>query len=586
MSSRFRLIFFNDAYEIESRHAEPVGGVARMTGAIRRLQSDGVPSLVLFGGDLFSPSTLSIFDKGKHMVSVVNLLGIDAACVGNHDEDFGLATLARWIEMTPNCCWLLANMTDPSTGVPLGGAKKSVLLERAGVKVGVIGLGSHDWTQTLAVPIPLHFEDMVAVGDAQAKLLRAQGADIIVVLAHCRLPDLQMLAEKLADCDAVLAGHDHFLHRAIVNNRPTMIADNDFKAVGVVDLELDANRRVTGVAALRHVVIDSSVPEDAPMRALVNSIVDDSRGKLAKRIGWTAVDLDCTVKSCRSGESNFGNWVADLCRIKTGADVCLFNGGTVRSDSVVPSGPFTIGDLLRVLPFQDPVVVISVSGATLLKALEAGVSKFPTLDGCWPQISGVRIEVDPARPPGQRIVSARLTQPDRPIDLTRDYSLATKSFLADGADGYDCLKGSHFIIDEEAAVFLKNHIRSFFRQLDILNGWKRQTFAKGVTGVAHAVQRFKVYGTRFRSRRQSPDAAAAPAAVPAAHEAHVTHAALHRTDLAAHDLPLLSISPVVDGRVRVLDDLGALDREFATSSRSDLLREISRLRHLVASKQH
>lgn len=577
MASKLRLIFWNDAYEIEARRGEPVGGAARLAGAVRQLQNEGVPSLVLFGGDLFSPSTMSILDKGRHMVSVANLLGVDAAVVGNHDFDWGPLTLARWIELMPNTPWLLANITDPTTGVPLGGAKKSVLLERAGVKVGLIGLGAFDWTQTLSMPIPLHFEDMVAVGDAQAKLLRAQGADVVVVLAHCRLPDVQLLAEKLADCDVVLAGHDHFLHKSIVNGRPTLIADNDFKAVGVVDLELDKHRRVSGVADMRHVVIDSSVPEDASMRALVDSILDESRGKLAKRIGWTAVALDCTVKSCRAGESNFGNWIADLCRVKTGADVCLFNGGTLRSDSVLPSGPFTIGDLLRVLPFQDPIVVISVSGATLLKALEAGVSKFPTLDGCWPQISGVRIEVDPARPPGQRIVAARLTQPDREIDLARDYTLVTKSFLADGADGYDCLRGSRFIIDEEAAQLLKSHIRNYFRQLDILNGWKRQTFAKGVTGVAYAVQRFKILGTRFRSRHHAPEAAAPAAAPPSDQAAH----ALCRNDYGEREFPLMSISPVVDGRVRVLDELDALDREFATSTRADLLREILRLRQTI-----
>jgi 5'-nucleotidase len=586
-SLTLRLIFFNDCYEIEQGKREPVGGVSRMTGAIRQLQSEGTPSLVLFGGDVFSPSTMSIFDKGRAMVSVLNAIGVDAAVVGNHDLDFGEATLSRWIELTPTTAWLLSNIVDPITGAPLAGAKKSALLERGGVKVGVFGLGEFEWTTVLSQPTPLRYHDMVQVGDQLSAELRAAGADVIVCLCHVRLPNLELLAEKLADVDAVLAGHDHVLHKKLVNKRPTMVADNEFKAVGVVDLTLGADRRVASVAALRHVVVDSSVPEDPAMVALVGSILEASKAKLSKRIGWCSVPLDCTTRSCRSGESNFGNWVADLCRINCAADVVLFNGGTIRSDSILAPGPFTIGDLLRVLPFVDPVVVISVTGAQLLEALEAGVSKFPTLDGCWPQISGMRVVVDPTKPPGSRLVSVRLTQPDREVVRDQHYRLATKSFIANGADGYDCLRGSRFIVDEEAAQLLKNHIRHHFRQLDVLNGWKRITFAKHSSGVSHAIERFKQHGLRKRSRKSPTSSASAPApaavAAAATHDDHDTHHQLCRNDLGSKEFPLLSICPVVDGRIRVLDELGALATEFETKSRDDLLREILHLRHQLDS---
>jgi 5'-nucleotidase len=424
------------------------------------------------------------------------------------------------------------------------------------VRVGVIGLGEEDWLKTLTNPPPIVYHDFVRVGDELAATLRHQHrVDLVVALVHMRLPNTVLLAEQMRDVDVVLGGHDHFIHKSVVRGRPVMVSDNDFRAVGVVDLALSDKRRVVS-HEMRHVVLNSSVREDPAMAALVASLLAQSAGKLKKRIGWTSVPLDCTVKSCRSGESNFGNLLADLCRVALGCDVCLFNGGTIRSDSVVPAGPFTIGDLLRVLPFNDPIVAISITGATLLAALEAGVAKYPTLDGCWPQLSGVRIQVDPSQPPGERIVSARLSHPDRAIDPNANYSLATKAFLADGSDGYAMLKGSHFLVDEEAAQFLKQHVRSHLRVLETLNGWKcttHRTAGQPHFGVRRAIAKFKAFGARNHSRSQSEQAGA-----------HAVEPAVEPRDAC----PVMTLSPAVDGRVTLLtpetvDDAGGDRRSDA-----------------------
>jgi 5'-nucleotidase len=130
--------------------------------------------------------------------------------------------------------------------------------------------------------------------------------------------------------------------------------------------------------------------------------------RLKKRVGWTSTTLDCTERSCRAGESNMGSWLCDLCRTVLGTDVALINGGTIRSDSYYKAGVLTMRALTQMLPFPDPIVVItyvsvcvgvcpifaiarmstppSVTGEELRCAIEAGVSKFPTLDGRFPQV--------------------------------------------------------------------------------------------------------------------------------------------------------------------------------------------------------
>lgn len=116
---------------------------------------------------------------------------------------------------------------------------------------------------------------------------------------------------------------------------------------------------------------------------------------------------------------------------------------TQRSDVVHPPGPLTYRDLVSILPMMDETCVLRVSGAQLLAALENGVSMWPRQEGRFPQVSGVRFAFDPTLPPGARVVPGSVVVGAAPLDLQAAYSLATKEYLAEGRDGYDCLEASH-----------------------------------------------------------------------------------------------------------------------------------------------
>lgn len=85
-------------------------------------------------------------------------------------------------------------------------------------------------------------------------------------------------------------------------------------------------------------------------------------GKQQEVLGTFTVPLDGRFESVRRMESNLGNWVCDVVLAATGADLVILNSGTFRSDRVHPAGPFTLGDLVNVVPMRDPMVVLSVSG--------------------------------------------------------------------------------------------------------------------------------------------------------------------------------------------------------------------------------
>ncbi|KAF0488042.1 Metallo-dependent phosphatase [Gigaspora margarita] len=215
---KLQILHFNDVYHLAPHKREPVGGAARFATVIKEFrESYGVESsCVFFSGDAFNPSVESSVSKGAHMVPALNAFGIDAACLGNHDFDFGVPTLKRLVAMS-NFPWLLSNVVDSETDGPVAG-KKFVILEKNGLKLGIVGLVEKDWLETIPnLPPNLKHKDYVSAGKELIAQLRdpngPHAVDLIIALTHCRLPNDIILANQCKDdIDLILGGHDHFFY--------------------------------------------------------------------------------------------------------------------------------------------------------------------------------------------------------------------------------------------------------------------------------------------------------------------------------------------------------------------------------------
>jgi len=173
-----RIIHFNDVYNVEENVKEPKGGAARFITALNYLKQEA-PSLVLFSGDVFSPSTIGDLTKGKHMIPILNQMGIGAACIGNHDFDFGMETLIELIGET-NFPWLMSNCLDVKTGKPLAHGLEKVVLTFNELRIGIIGLIEKEWIHTLSTigDEDVIFESYIHAGQRLADELRAQHVSI------------------------------------------------------------------------------------------------------------------------------------------------------------------------------------------------------------------------------------------------------------------------------------------------------------------------------------------------------------------------------------------------------------------------
>ncbi|KAH9632644.1 hypothetical protein HF086_008471 [Spodoptera exigua] len=284
---------------------------------------------------------------------------------------FGLEVLSGLVAQC-NFPWLMSNVIDNETGRPLGDGKITHALMCNGHKIGFIGLVE-------------------------------QGCEYVIALTHMRTPNDIKLAEGCNDIDLILGGHDHVYEVLHINNKYVVKSGTDFRQFSKISI---------------------SFAEEAMIE-----------GKMDEVLGKICVPLEGRFSCIRRQECNLGNWVCDVLLAATGADLVLLNSGTFRSDQVHAAGDFTLRDLSTIIPMRDPLVVVEATGEVILQVLENSVSKYPSLEGRFPQVAGVSFAFDPSKPPGQRVAEQVVKIGDEYLQKEQVYRLAVKQYLYSGNDG-------------------------------------------------------------------------------------------------------------------------------------------------------
>ncbi|CAE7121238.1 unnamed protein product [Rhizoctonia solani] len=538
--SSLPILHFNDVYRVTkqkiqgSKETIDVTQFAELLDSLRDnwpKRSDGRrDGLVLFSGDLFSPSVESTVTRGSHMVPVMNHISPDVSLTGNHDFDvslrFGYPHLCKLID---DCTfpWVLSNIIDTDTDSVPDKLTKYQVLERNGVKVGIIGLVEEEWIATVASwPSNFKYESMAEVTKALSRELRdpegPHKCDIILALTHARLPnDIELAKQVLAHsklskdsanshgADILFGGHDHmyYIGRGAqkwdnydLNNTCLgsegddgvylVKSGTDFRDLSELIIELEdtpegniRRKVVKYIRGIRHSV-QPSQPASPALTSIIKNQLDSVSSSLSEPICHSLTDWNAKSEVVRTDESSLGDWMADvlrhayddaLCVKGAGpADGVLICGGTLRGDSVY-SGDITLGDLLEILPFEDPIVVQALEGETIWNVLEAGLSTWPAQEGRFPIISGIRVEWDSTLAPGNRVKGIWLAEQEvaadgsvnskngQPIlrDASQTYRIVTREYMAAGHDGYDALKGKPYLIDDENGVIMSSIVRRY-----------------------------------------------------------------------------------------------------------------------------
>lgn len=449
------ILHYNDVYNIDVQvKSEPIGGAARFCTAINSFKH--LNPLILFSGDAFNPSMLSTFTQGEQMIPVLNAVGTHCAVFGNHDFDFGLDVLQNWVEKT-NFPWLMSNVIDNETGRPLGNGKVTQIIQHNNIKVGIMGLVEKEWLDTLPTidPNEVTYIDYVEAGNRYADELIKEGCDMIIALTHMRTPNDINLAQHCPRLDLILGGHDHVYEIVKINNINIIKSGTDFRQFSRITMT-KSNPNDLNVD-IEKIEVTSAFAEDQVLKEALLKYSEMIDSKMAIVLGNFSCELDARFSQIRTSETNIGNWICDVALAATGADVVMINSGTFRSDQIHDAGPFTMKDLVSIIPMQDPLIVIEVTGEILYKALENGVSSYPKLEGRFPQVSGISFTFSPDRPPGNRIEPKLVRVGDDWLKMDENYHLCIKAYMHGGCDGYTMFKNCPVLMDEDSCPELGKH---------------------------------------------------------------------------------------------------------------------------------
>ncbi|WP_099826816.1 bifunctional metallophosphatase/5'-nucleotidase [Oceaniglobus indicus] len=423
---------------------ECFGGSARLVTAIQDAKARSDNWILVDGGDQFQGTLFYTHYKGKLAAEMMNRMQYTAMTVGNHEFDDGPEVLRGFAE-TIDFPILMSNADLSGEPLLSDVIQKSVVIEQAGEKIGLIGLTPQD-TPELASPGPnVIFTDPSDAVQGEVDRLTDMGVTKIVVLSHSGLNVDRTVAENTTGVDVIVGGHDNSLLSNTIEGAkgpyPVMVGDTAIvqayaygKFLGELNVTFDDDGRVTSAMG-EPILLDAAVTEEA---SVVDRIAEAARplDEIRNRVvAETTAAIEGDRAVCRVQERAMGNLIADamLARVADqGIQIGYQNSGGVRAG--IDAGPVTMGEVLTVLPFQNTLSTFRVSGQAILAALENGVSQIEDVSGRFPQVAGMTFAFDAAAEPGARISDVMVA--GEPIDPAAMYGVVSNNFVRNGGDGY------------------------------------------------------------------------------------------------------------------------------------------------------
>lgn len=456
--------------------------VAKRVTAVKDYRSENPHALLLDAGDVFTGTLYFNEFQGMADLEFMNLMGYDAMTFGNHEFDLGSSEtghqgLVDFIKAA-EFPFVSSNVnfdqdgkftdifSDVISSEPENGNIYSgIIKEVNGEKVGIFGLTTSE-TADISSPGAITFDNYLAEAEKSVKAFEDLGVDKIIAITHIGYDDDAAvdndltLAKKVDGIDIIVGGHSHTtLVEPAVNlvdengkqKEPTLIVQtgNANSNLGTLEVAFDENGVI--IAQKGELISVGDVAADPDAAKLLAPYAERIKEVSEQEIGVTVeaalenprTDGDNTKPSVRKNETILGNLITDgmLSKAKEYNEnviMALQNGGGIRAE--INAGPITVGEVITVLPYNNTLATMEVTGAELKEAFEISFRNYPGENGGFLHVAGGKVEFDSSKPAGQRVVSISYQNTDgnyTEINANETYVIATNAFTAKGGDGFD-----------------------------------------------------------------------------------------------------------------------------------------------------
>ena len=440
-----------------------IDGYPVIAGLRDSLQRMGCHVAVVSAGDFSSGGSIGAASKGEFVIRMMNAVGYDAVCLGNHEFDFGfdqLLTMEDMLSAPMLCCNLVSN-AQVGSQVPF---TAFVLRNLGGMTVAFVGVTT---PTTMYTSNPASFKDeagnyiynfspatLAATVQRSVDAARAAGAQFVVLLSHLGdsdgVPTSVRVVSQLTGVDAVFDGHDHHIIpcRKVPDLKgrlvPLTSTGNLFQKLGMMTISShpDAKQPIS----FKLFSTDSLGRKGCISQPVADTVrvIKETFDAMGSRVVATSnvplIAEEGDIRVCRLRETNLGDLISDAYRILMGADIGWVNSGSIRAN--IPVGPITHNMLFAVSPYDNKICVVRTTGQELLDALETAVREYPKAEGCFAQVSGLTFTFDPAIPSGvlldsngtfQRVEGRRRVSNvmvgGEPLDVNKHYTIASNDYV-------------------------------------------------------------------------------------------------------------------------------------------------------------
>ncbi|PNH11874.1 Protein 5NUC [Tetrabaena socialis] len=410
------------------------GGMARLAAAIKASRANALPTLVLDAGDE-SVGTMwdVVYNDRRPTAAAQNALALDAFTLGNHEFDFGVASLVSYISRVNApvlACNLdasskpdLATRVRPYTVVEVGATG----VRGAAAQVGVVGWVTPDTAFTSKVASDLQVAQQVPGID-----LIVGAHDHYFLYGNGTTPGPLLVASDPRSGQMPYREYPVLATNPGGQSVPIVQAYYASRYLGAIALDFSDAGSLTGWAPRPQLlggnVSSSAVAQDASMLSLIAQYSAPLGSLSSDVLGYTPVPLSGDRSLTRVREAPLGNLLCDAMlwylanSTALPGDVCITNGGGLRAD--IAAGNITTAE-----------------------------------------VAGLEYAYDDTAPVGSRIVAAaiRTRAGPVPLDPCATYALATNDFMAAGGDTYTVLTraGVLFAAGPPLADILMAYIQAF-----------------------------------------------------------------------------------------------------------------------------
>lgn len=446
VTSTVEIVSFNDFHGNVVESGKNIG-MAKMVSYTKKLAEQNPNTVFVSAGDNYQGTAISNLLYGKPVSTMLKNIGIVASAVGNHEFDWGVNHFNEWAE-DGGFEWISANIVYKDTKQPVEWVKPYMIVEKGGIKIAFIGL-AHPDTSTLVKAdedvSKLEFSDPAEAAKTWIKYLKDGNAkegkpDVIIALTHIDSKQDKDTKEitgnvealsKVEGLDAIISAHSHQTVSGRVNGVPVVQGYYNGRGLGILSIQLDKDNKVVAIeprfddlaAKVKDIVADEDTLKELEKYEV------ETKPIFSQVLGQASGEF--THNSKEDNVTLLGRWSSEVMKEKAGVQIAIQNGGGLRR--TLEKGQITMGDLYEIMPFDNQLVTLEMTGADIKKAIDHGIFNPEVGNG---QFAGLIVEFDKTKEFENRITKITL-EDGTPLDMEKYYTVVTNDFLITGGDKYD-----------------------------------------------------------------------------------------------------------------------------------------------------